>query len=562
MFSSMLQHFRFPGRNPRNAAVSDRGTGNLGFVLPVVCIVILFLTFQAYTFTELMLVENIASVASEKSRIAVSLSDSGISYATSRITPHESDDAVPRASNEWRVRLPSGQGSGGGEFDVLSFNAATGVWSFGCVDETCKLNLNELPLGIEQALEARRMLLCLPMVTPRLADAILDWIDTDDEPRPLGAESAYYSSLQRDAQARNRPLDHLSDLLGVRGMTEEILFGRDRKSVWANPPRALSPSSNAQRQRVSEPQRQRVRGTSASDEICLEQFLTVYGGPSFITAGGDEKIIINHPDLIALFDSVETKFGEQVATYVVAYRLYGPQDKSSLPSDDFLIDEVAAAESRGQRQAGLNQAKEGAEKEQNEATRGLLKIKSSGDYKVRSIYELIGVPVQLPKEYNFAELSSPWKSNARNYQQLVPSLQSMFSFYDATPINVKVNVNLAPVEVLNAIPGIEDGLADHIVKMRTKLGLTNNSELTAASSSIDWLRSEGVLTMDQLRTYAPYMTVRGNAFRFLSTGRLLSTGESFCQEVVIDLRQFPALVSHCIPVHTHASGLAVGNGTP
>ncbi|MCH1440275.1 MAG: hypothetical protein L7W43_11505, partial [Rubripirellula sp.] len=86
MYSSLLQRLRLPWRRARNETVSDGGTGSLGFVLPVVCIVILFLTFQAYTFTELMLVENIASVASEKSRIAVSLSDSGISYATSRIT--------------------------------------------------------------------------------------------------------------------------------------------------------------------------------------------------------------------------------------------------------------------------------------------------------------------------------------------------------------------------------------------------------------------------------------------------------------------------------------------
>ncbi len=534
------------------SSVSAPSVNSMGFVLPIVCIVILFLTFQAYTFTELMLVENIASVANEKSRIATSLSDSGIVYATSRVTTHGRDDSVLAATNEWSGRLSSSKRFGDGDFDILGFNAVTQQWRWGVVDETSKLNLNELPLDSEHALEARRMLLCMPMITPRLADAILDWLDADDEPRPLGAEAAYYSSLQKGATARNRPLDHLSDLLGVRGMSEEILFGSDRESVWVK-----NPSEQAEGWKI---QRQISRENISLEEIGLEHFLTVYGGASFVTDQGDERIVINNPDLVALFDSVETKFGEEVATYVVAYRLYGPQDKSDLPADNFLIDEVESARRRGERQAGLSLDDDGTEEE--ERTRGILKIKSSGDFKVRSIYDLIGVPVKLPKEYNFEELNSPWKNSGKNYPRLVPVLQSVFSFYDATPINVKVNVNLSPVNVLNAIPGIEDGLADHIVKMRSKLMVTTNLDDPKARvsySSIDWLRAEGVLTMEQLRTYAPYMTVKGNAFRFLSRGRLMSTGEVFCQQVVIDTRQFPPQICYCRPTATQASGLAMGN---
>lgn len=531
--------------------------GNVGFVLPIVCIVILFLTFQAYTFTELMLVENIASVANEKSRIAASLSDSGIAYASSRITTSGNGDAGLAATGEWRGRLPSSQRTGDGEFDILSFNVAAQQWRLGVVDETSKLNLNELPLASEHALEARRMLLCMPRITPRLADAILDWLDSDDEPRPLGAEAAYYSSLQRDAKARNRPLDHLSDLLGVRGMSEELLFGRDRESVWDK-----TPSGQVGNGKV---RRQVTRADIPFEEIGLEHFLTVYGGASFVTDQGDERILINNPDLVALFDSVEARFGEEVATYVVAYRLYGPQDKSDLPADNFLMDEVESARRRGEQQAGLSQNDEVVnDGEQTETTRGILKITSTGNYKVRSIYDLIGVPVKLPKEYNFEELNSPWKSNGNNYPRLVPMLQSVFSFYDATPINVKVNVNLSPVDVLNAIPGIEDGLADHIVKMRSKLGVSSDvggEKVNVSFSSIDWLRDKGVLTMEQLRTYAPYMTVKGNAFRFLSRGRLTNTGEVFCQQVVIDTRQFPAAVSYCRPTASRASGLALGDDT-
>jgi len=55
-----------------------------------------------------------------------------------------------------------------------------------------------------------------------LSDAVMDWIDENDDVRPDGAESVYYSSLPTPYRAHNGPMDSLEELRLVRGVTDEI----------------------------------------------------------------------------------------------------------------------------------------------------------------------------------------------------------------------------------------------------------------------------------------------------------------------------------------------------
>jgi len=60
-----------------------------------------------------------------------------------------------------------------------------------------------------------------------ISDSILDWIDADDNPRLSGAESDYYQRLDPPYYAKNAPVDDLSELLLVRGISDhpEIYWG-------------------------------------------------------------------------------------------------------------------------------------------------------------------------------------------------------------------------------------------------------------------------------------------------------------------------------------------------
>ncbi|MDH3346527.1 MAG: type II secretion system minor pseudopilin GspK [Desulfobulbaceae bacterium] len=58
-----------------------------------------------------------------------------------------------------------------------------------------------------------------------LLDALSDWIDKDDEERPMGAESNYYQSLEQGHECANAPFIRPEELLAVKGMTKELLYG-------------------------------------------------------------------------------------------------------------------------------------------------------------------------------------------------------------------------------------------------------------------------------------------------------------------------------------------------
>ena len=64
-------------------------------------------------------------------------------------------------------------------------------------------------------------------MTEEIADAILDWVDDDDEEREFGAEADFYSGLAPAYAPKNGPLDSLDELLLVRGVTPDLLFSLD-----------------------------------------------------------------------------------------------------------------------------------------------------------------------------------------------------------------------------------------------------------------------------------------------------------------------------------------------
>lgn len=58
-----------------------------------------------------------------------------------------------------------------------------------------------------------------------IIDALIDWLDPDDRESDLGAESSYYQSLKKSYSCRNGPILYIEELLFVRGITPELLYG-------------------------------------------------------------------------------------------------------------------------------------------------------------------------------------------------------------------------------------------------------------------------------------------------------------------------------------------------
>jgi type II secretory pathway component PulK len=85
-------------------------------------------------------------------------------------------------------------------------------------DEASKLNINTV---------TRDHLLGLPYMVEEIADAIIDWRDTDETPGEVGVEGGYYENLPYGYLPRNGPFRTIRELLLVRGVTEELFYGED-----------------------------------------------------------------------------------------------------------------------------------------------------------------------------------------------------------------------------------------------------------------------------------------------------------------------------------------------
>ncbi|HSY18182.1 MAG TPA: hypothetical protein VK815_07605, partial [Candidatus Acidoferrales bacterium] len=85
-----------------------------------------------------------------------------------------------------------------------------GTISVKIVDLERKVNVNSAPpLLLQQVLTV--MGVDAGDITG-VSDAILDWIDADDEPRPGGAESDYYQGQNPPYYAKNAPMDNIEEL--------------------------------------------------------------------------------------------------------------------------------------------------------------------------------------------------------------------------------------------------------------------------------------------------------------------------------------------------------------
>jgi len=68
-----------------------------------------------------------------------------------------------------------------------------------------------------------------PEEIENIVDAIKDWIDIDNETTRFGAEDDYYQALEKPYPCKNAPIEFLEELLFVRGITKELVYGSGEK---------------------------------------------------------------------------------------------------------------------------------------------------------------------------------------------------------------------------------------------------------------------------------------------------------------------------------------------
>ncbi|HEY6008837.1 MAG TPA: type II secretion system minor pseudopilin GspK [Geobacteraceae bacterium] len=97
-------------------------------------------------------------------------------------------------------------------------------------EESAKLNLNTVAgdngTFLPPFSDVFLRLLKKQGISSDVADALADWIDTNDEPHPGGAETSYYSSLRPPYKVKNGFLDTVEELCLVKGVTRDVLANK------------------------------------------------------------------------------------------------------------------------------------------------------------------------------------------------------------------------------------------------------------------------------------------------------------------------------------------------
>ncbi|MBW3542675.1 MAG: general secretion pathway protein GspK, partial [Planctomycetes bacterium] len=494
------------------------------------------LSLGAYSFTEHMVLEREAAALYGRDVSVRAFADSGIEHAAALLGSRAelvTEENFYHAPDQFFAQMLVDRGTprGRGGFTIVapveSDATATSI-RYGLIDESGKINLNAiLKLGLDEE-QLNYMLLALPDMTPEVADAILDYIDEDTTPRLYGWETEYN---------KNAPLDSIDELLNVPGVYEYpwLLLGED-----ANRNGLLDPGEDTSGDGILQ------LGWSA--------YFTVYSRESNRRVDGTQKLYLNENLLSDLYDQLAEEHGEEVATFVVAYRLGGPveteTDSGEAGGEGGGGGQVGSASTRGEGEAelqslasGLARTIAGTGGEGGVVTRGGMDLTQGAQHQINSLFDLIGVQVEAVIDGATETLDSPWSDDSAQMASYLPQMMSDFTVVEGEFIEGRINVNQARYETLLAVPGMTEEVASAIVASKM-IGSNGEplSDVMGTHATTGWLVMDGLVDLPAMRKLDKYLTTRGDVFRAQVVGHWHQGGPGVRLEAVIDATQRPAKV--------------------
>jgi type II secretory pathway component PulK len=435
---------------------------------------------------------------------------------------HQNDSAFAAVS-----LAPDATSSGETRFSIVSpqeETEASGGLRFGLQNESARLNLSVLlDWESDEPGAAGQALMQLPEMTEAIADAILDWIDGDDVPRPSGAEADYYVGQGLPYQPRNHVPAVLEELLLVRDVSRIHLLGADTNVNF--------------RQDASEAQQTGGAPGAASAQTPWVRLLTLYSAEANRTFQGQPRIDLNQEELSTLHEQLEQAFDRRAADFVVAYRQFGPYDP--LVS---LFDLPAAspgADAGPGRKPGSAPRRPGAKRTPADGQGVTLDLARPPEHRIESILDLIEARVFLPPEPEeesqppdedldnllddpdslledvvsqldpSLEVENPFQQQRDALRDYLPQWYDLTTTVDAPVIRGRINVNQAARPVLAGIPGLDESLADRIIAARDGF----STDAAEQHRYPIWLYAEGLVDRQQMRRLEPYLTCGGDVFR-------------------------------------------------
>ncbi len=507
-----------------------------GFVLLVVTVVVILLSLAAYSYLGEMDTENRAASMFGRDVEARMAAESGVEYVAAQIALRQTDATLDLYDDSSMFsRQPMG---GGGEargqvrFSVLSPGMVGSVDSLpraGLTTETAKFNVNrllELENDTDETTDPYTAVSFVPNMTEDICNAILDWIDSDEEARAGGAESSTYEALAVPYSARNAPMQSIDELLQVQGVTPQLFYGED-----ANRNGRMDPNED---DGAESPPTDDQDGTL---DFGLRDYLTVSSRERNIQTTGEQKINLNNGIVAEMFDFLEESFDTETATFVTGYRLTGDQLADSQAQGKLTIE---------QQQLVDWIAKNLANGELGKVTRGGMDLSNPPQASFRSIYDLIDAQVAVTVNGADQTLNSPWTStDPAGLMEQMLVLEEKLTWLNDEFIDGRINVNIAPREVLLAIPDMTEAIADAILGARPAAGedSAQAAQVMSMRRSPVWLLTEGLVDVPTFKRLGPWLTTTGDVYSFQVLGHFDQGGPTTRLEAMVDGTKKPPRVT-------------------
>jgi DNA uptake protein ComE-like DNA-binding protein len=502
-----------------------------GYVIFAVLIVVVVLSLVAYRFADSMTAEYRAGVRTTDDAQVKLAAVSGLHYTAAVLSDRETFygdlDGEPFDNpdifQEFEVQTSGGTANPNRRtfFSIRSVAMVDGggvEQRYGVIDEGGKLNINSLialdPTG-ELLYNALMKLEPLGML-PETADAIVDWVDADDDARASGAESSYYQSLTNPYKSKNGPLNSLDELLLVKGVDPTLLYGGDRN-------------------------RNGVQDEGEVDETRgLSDYLTVYGRELNVDMSGTARIYLNGDSLETLYKQLEQAVGSELATYIVASKVFSPQRNtpttftavSSGSGGSTTITFSTTGKSQNQRPTEL-----ATPEMLYQAVQAQITATGTSGKRVRSLMDLMGTKITLPRPPGtpnetpdyvaYSPLDDPAKRN-----ELLTKLLDKTTVRQAIEMVPRLNVNTASREVLLSVPNMTEDLVQKIMDRRLTQLPTDPGTVSGA-----WLVTTDTMTSAQYKQMEKYITGSTMVYRVQSIGYFAGGGPVARMEAVIDTNQ-------------------------
>jgi len=446
-------------------------------VLVIVLVVIAVLALACYTFSQLMVTHRDSARMNGMQLQTRALVDSGADSVRVFLAQTEAaqQEAGGLYDNSQRFRgvvvLADDDSNDRGNFSVLAprldqDDRLSGV-RYGLEDESARLNLNALLYADKQQPgSGRTLLMGLPGMSEEIADAILDALDEDDEPREYGCEREYYAGLNPPYAPPNDQLTTVEELLLVRGVTPDLMFGRDQNRNGSIDPHEMNVPSSS-----SDPSDGTMdRGWSA--------YLTLHSQERSVSSQGQPLINLNQTDLQLLSDQLSAVFSPEWTTFILAYRLNGPY----------------TGQNAGQ-----------------PAMSGELDLTKQPKRTLAQVLDLIDAKVQVTFVGASSQvlMASPFAGDPLSMGLYLPLLMDNVSTSDAKTIPGRINVNQAPKVLLQSVPGMTEDILTEILSRRSPEPQPDKPIRRTET----WLMAEGIVTLTEMRTLTPFLCGGGDVYR-------------------------------------------------